>query len=183
MLITSGIPGNALSKLYPAQKGTTWAAVNGGAPGFDYVTLRDDILKMIYPKARSEKEQAAWYLSTFNPATVTGAGDPFADVPINSLNDLYNYMKKAKEIIDAKGLTDASGRDKMIPGQIQAGATDSSSTMWSTNTAMYGYQWLDPLLMVVRTTRTTTSRNPGSRTCSRGGTSATTRACSTPSCS
>jgi hypothetical protein len=150
MLITSGVPGNALSKLYPAQKGTTWASVNGGAPGFNYVTFRDDILKLIYPKARSEAQQAAWYLSTFNPAAVTGAGDPFADVPINNLNDLYNYMKKAKEIIDAKGLTDASGRDKMIAGQIQAGATDSSSTMWSTNTAMYGYQWLDPLLMVVK---------------------------------
>jgi len=151
-LITAGIPANALSKLYPAQKGSTWASINGGGPGFGMVTLRDDIMKMIFPKARSDKEQEQFYLKTFDPAKVTGANDPFADVGINSLADYYNYMKKAKEIIDAKGLTDATGRDKMIAGQVNSAGGDGSSVsvMWSVNTAAYGYQWVDPLLMVVK---------------------------------
>ncbi len=152
MLITSGIPAVALTKLYASQKGKTWAAIQGGNAGFNMVTLRDDILKKIYPKARTEAQQEAWYISTFNPSAVTGAGDPFADVPINSLADYYNYMKKAKEIIDREKLTDATGRDTMIAGQVNAAGGDgsSSSVMWSVNTAAYGYQWIDPLLMVVK---------------------------------
>ncbi|HSV93494.1 MAG TPA: hypothetical protein VLH81_10475, partial [Desulfobacterales bacterium] len=137
MLISTSIAAPALSKLYPAQKGKEWAAVNGGAPSFNYMALRDDILKKIYPNARTDAQQEQYYLTKFVPTAVTGANDPFADVPINSLNDLYNYMKKAKEIIDRDNLTDATGRDRMIPGQINAAGGDGSSVsvMWSVNTA------------------------------------------------
>ena len=96
---------------------------------FNYMALRDDILKKIYPNARTDAQQEQYYLTKFDPTAVTGASDPFADVPINSLNDLYNYMKKAKEIIDRDNLTDATGRDKMIPGQINAAGGDGSSVL------------------------------------------------------
>jgi len=152
MMISSGFDPKAFQKLYASQKGTTWYRVNAGAAGAGYQILRDDILKMIYPKARSDKEQEQWYLTTFNAASPTGAGDPFSDVPINSLDSYYTYLKKVKEIIDSKNLTDATGRDKMIPAQIQAmsGPGQATSVMWSVNSSAYGYQWVDPLIYVNR---------------------------------
>jgi hypothetical protein len=40
----------------------------------------------------------------------------------------------------------------MIAGQVNSAGGDGSSVsvMWSVNTAAYGYQWVDPLLMVVK---------------------------------
>jgi len=145
--ITSNIPVLAMTKLVASQKGTTYARVNGGNVNYQSKVLRDDILKMIYPKARSDKEQEQFFLTKFNYLNPTGASDPYADLPINSMDDLYNYMKKVKEIIDSKNLMDGSGRDKMIVAQLNASNGNPPSIMWS-NITMYGYQWVEPPFVV-----------------------------------
>jgi len=141
--ITSNIPALALTKLMNAQKGTSFYRKNGWLPGQYPKALRDDILKQIFPKARSDKEEEQWYLTKFDPANVTGANDPYADVPINSMDDLYNYMKKAKEIIDKNNMMDGAGKDKMIVAQLNASEGNPPSIMWS-NITMYGYIWTEP---------------------------------------
>ena len=153
MLISSEISVTALSKLYTAQKGTEWVArERRGAQLQLHGPARRHPQDDLPQRAHRRAAGAVVPLQVQSFRAVTGANDPFADVPINSLNDLYNYMKKAKEIIDSRNLTDATGRDKMIPGQINAAGGDGSSVsvMWSVNTAAYGYQWYDPLLFVVK---------------------------------
>jgi len=142
--ITSAIPPLAFTKMMATQKGTTYYRKNvifAGMGGYPK-SLRDDILKMIYPKARSDAEQEQFFIKQFNYATPT-TPDPYADIPINSMDDLYNYMKKVKEIIDSKNLMDGSGRDKMIVAQLNASNGNAPSIMWS-NITMYGYIWTEP---------------------------------------
>ncbi len=141
--ITSNIPTLALTKLMASQKGTAYYRKNGWIPGMYPKALRDDILKMIYPKARNDKEQEQFFLTKFNYANPTGAADPYSDIPINSMDDMYNYMKKVKEIIDSKNLMDGSGRDKLIVAQLNAANSNAPSIMWS-NITMYGYIWTEP---------------------------------------
>ncbi len=59
------------------------------------------------------------------------------------MDTLYNYMKKVKEIIDSKGLKDVTGRDAMIPAQLNVSNGNPPSIMWS-NISMYGYIWTEP---------------------------------------
>ncbi len=140
--ITSNIPAQAMTKLMNSMKGTTYYRKNTWTPGMYPKALRDDILKQIFPKARSGAEQEQFFIKSFNYATPT-TPDPWADVPINSMDDLYNYMKKAKEIIDKNNLMDGSGRDKMIVAQLNADNGNAPSIMWS-NITMYGYIWTEP---------------------------------------
>jgi len=143
--ISVNIPPVAFTKLFAAQTKakTTWARVNTPAMNTYMKYVRDDILKAIYPKARSDKEQEQMYLTKFDIANPTGASDPFADIPVNSLDDLYNFMTKIKELIDSKNLMDGAGRDKMIPAQLNASNGSRTSVMWS-GIGMYGYQWVEP---------------------------------------
>lgn len=138
--ITQNIDPKAFSKLQNSMKGTTWARVNGPSIGVYSKMLRDDILKMIYPNARSDKEQEQYFLNTFN---YDNPGDPWSDIPIKSMDDLYNYMKKVKEIIDSRNLKDGAGRDKMIVAQLNQSNGNPPSLMWS-NISMYGYAWVEP---------------------------------------
>jgi len=141
--ISTGIPANAFTKLFAAQKGTKWVTLNTPAMSTYSKVVRDDILKMIYPKARSDKEQEQFYLTKFDYANPTGASDPFSDIPVNSMTDLYNFMTKIKELIDSKNLMDGAGRDKMIVAQLCQSNGSKTSVMWS-NIGMYGYQWVEP---------------------------------------
>jgi hypothetical protein len=140
--ITSNIDPNALTKMMASQKGTTYYSKVTWNPGMYPKALRDDILKIIYPKARSGAEQEQFFIKTFNANNPTGASDPYADIPINSMADFYKYMQKAKEIIDQKNLMDGAGRDKMIVAQLNADQ-GAASIMWS-NISMYGYIWTEP---------------------------------------
>jgi hypothetical protein len=141
--ISSSIQPVAFTKLFAAQKGTTWARVNTPVMSTYMKYVRDDILKMIYPKARSDKEQEQFYLTKFDYASPTAASDPFADIPVNTLDDMYKFMVKIKEIIDSKNLMDGAGRDKMIAAQLNASNGSRTSVMWS-GIGMYGYQWVEP---------------------------------------
>lgn len=141
--ITSNVPTLALTKLMNQQKGTTFYRRNGWLPGQYPKALRDDILKMIYPNARTDAQQEQFWITKHVAASPVGANDPWADVPITSMDSLYNYMKKVKEIIDSKGLTDITGRDKMIPAQLNFSNGNAPSIMWS-NITMYGYIWTEP---------------------------------------
>ena len=138
--ITGNIEAKAFSDLMESMKGTRFAMEAGPRIDLYGKMLRDDILKMIYPNARSGAEQEQWFLDEFDPAN---PGDPWSDIPIKSMDDLYNYMKKVKEIIDTKGLEDVVGRDKMIVAQLNVANGNPPSLMWS-NISMYGYQWVEP---------------------------------------
>ena len=100
--------------------------------------LRDDILKKIHPSARSEKEQAQWYVDKFDPNKPTA--QIYSDVPIQSMDDLYVYLKKVKDVIDRDNLR--AGGDKMIPAQVNANQ-HPQSIAYSFLTA-YGYVWVEP---------------------------------------
>jgi hypothetical protein len=142
--LDAGMPTIAFNKLMTQMAGTRFALDNGPGMTLYKKMLRDDILKMIYPNARSDKEQEQWFINTFD---YTNPGDPWSDIPIKSMDDLYNYMKKVKEVIDSKGLKDIVGRDKMIVAQLNAANGNPPSLMWS-NISMYGYQWVEPPFVV-----------------------------------
>ena len=138
--ITGSIDPKALSDLQAEMAGTEWARQNGPSISYYSKALRDDILQMIFPGARSDAEQEEYFLNEFD---FLDPGEPWSDIPINSMDDLYNYMKKAKEIIDSQNLMDGAGRDKMIVGQLNFANNNPPSIMWS-NISMYGYQWVEP---------------------------------------
>jgi hypothetical protein len=143
--ITDGINPTALNKLWATYKGTTFARksynMSFGSPYSKY--LRDDILTRIFPGARTDAQQEQFFLTKFNYDNPTGTSDPYSDIPINSMDDLLSYMKKAKEIIDRENLKDGSGKDKMIVAQLNASNGNPQSIMWS-NITMYGYWWVEP---------------------------------------
>jgi hypothetical protein len=137
--ITQEIDPKAFSTMMGQMNGTYYALKNGPLLDMYSQGLRDDVLKMIYPNARSDAEQRQWFMDSFD---IYNPGDPWSDIPIKSMDDLENYLKKVKELIDSKNLMDAVGRDKMIPAQLNYDE-GPPSIMWS-NITMYGYQWVEP---------------------------------------
>ncbi len=103
--------------------------------------FRDDILKQIYPTARSHAEQGKWFVSTWNPNTPL-TPSPYADIPIKNNEDLYQYLKKAKAIIDSKNLKDGAGRDKMIAAQINSNQAPQSIAY--SGPTFFGTVWIEP---------------------------------------
>jgi hypothetical protein len=143
--ISGDISPIALNKLYAKYRGTPFARMSVLST-LNWATgtyLRDDILTRIFPKVRTDAQQGQFFLTQFDFDNPTGASDPDSDVPIKSMNDLYNYMKKAKEIIDRENLKDGSGKDKMIVAQLNSNNGNPPSIMWS-NIYMYGYYWTEP---------------------------------------
>lgn len=94
---------------------------------FEPVTyyFRDDILKKIFPNAKSEAELMALYKKNNGKLTY----DEINDVPIHNLNDLQSYLEKVK------ALNLKSNGQSVIPIQMQSSGTDASSLMWSDFTA------------------------------------------------
>lgn len=74
------------------------------------IWLRDDILKMIYPTAKNEKELRAVALSKGGKLDLSD----IMDIPMNNYEDLYNYMVKVKEL----NLQTSDGK-KIIPAHLQ----------------------------------------------------------------
>jgi hypothetical protein len=105
------------------------------------IALRDDILKKIFPNAKSQKELMALYIQKNGNIS---SQEAFGDIPINSLADMKSYLQKAKAIIDAEGLKDATGNDKMIAGIPWCTTCEGAATLgWSWSSA-YGYIWNEP---------------------------------------
>ena len=84
--------------------------------------FRDDILKQIFPDAKTEAELQLRILETGNNCTFEDVND----IPIYNMEDFYDYLTKVKELgvtVDGKPVT---------PAQIQMG--DMDSIWWSTFT-------------------------------------------------
>jgi len=84
--------------------------------------FRDDILKQIFPEAKTEAELQLRILETGNNCTFEDVND----IPIYNMDDLYDYLTKVK----ALGVT-VEGKP-VTPAQIQMG--DMDSIWWSTFT-------------------------------------------------
>ena len=142
--VVTTVQWQALNKYVPATKTTTFFARNARAGNLGYSKwLRDDILRKIFPKARSAAQQEQFFVNTFSYSNPTGASDPYGDIPINSIEDFYNYMKKAKELIDKNNMMDGLGKDTMVVAQIDA-FIGWAAGLWPTNLSMYGYWWWEP---------------------------------------
>jgi ABC-type glycerol-3-phosphate transport system substrate-binding protein len=106
-------------------------------PGSDYYAIgfRDDILKKIFPNARSEAEQQALLVKK-GSLTID---DVIGDIPIKNLDDLYNYLKAVK------ALNLKVGDKPVIPGAISASSESMGALDWSLRTIV-GYFWNYPMM-------------------------------------
>lgn len=91
-----------------------------------HVYFRDDILKKIYPNAKSAEEMKQLYLQK-GDLTVD---DIIGDIPIRNMEDMYGYLKKVKE------LNLKVGDKSVIPGALNASSQSVNSVFWSLHTAM-----------------------------------------------
>jgi len=144
--MSAGMSVDSMSKLAKVIGADNPFMIDQGASyGATYsLGLRDDIMKQIFPNARSYKEQGDFYVSK------NGKVDPkdaYSDIPINSLADLMSYMQKAKDIIDKQSMM--VGTDKMIAGIPWCTSCGGGDTLgWSFST-FYGYAWNEPPWFVV----------------------------------
>lgn len=98
----------------------------GATPNMQYV--RDDILKQIFPNAKTEAELAALYKKNGKLTY-----DDVNDIPIKSLADFHDFLVKVKQLnlkVDGK---------PVIPAHPSLNS-DVGSLMWSTMT-MSGFWW------------------------------------------
>jgi len=144
--MSNSMPAVAFSKLAKVIGEDSQYLVDRGWPaGATYgMGLRDDIMKQIFPNSLTVAELGEKWVKN------NGKIDPkdaYADVPINSLDDLTSYLKKVKNIIDTQNLK--VGADKMIVGIPWCTTCGSGDTLgWSFST-FYGYSWNEPPWYVV----------------------------------
>lgn len=94
-----------------------------------YVYVRDDILKKIYPQAKTEKELKDLIAKQNGELKY----EDISDVPIKNRDDLYNFLKQVK------ALKMTENGKPIIPGHIN-NSSDVSSLMWSGLT-LGGFWW------------------------------------------
>jgi putative aldouronate transport system substrate-binding protein len=106
-------------------------------PSNDYYSLafRDDILKKIFPNALSEVELQAKLVKN-GKLTIN---DMIDDIPIKTMDDLYQYLKKVK------ALNLKVGDKPVIPGAITASSESLGALDWSLRTII-GYAWCYPFM-------------------------------------
>lgn len=97
----------------------------------------DDVLKRIFPTACSEAE----LLQVFAKKEKLTPQDVTSDIPIEGLEDLYEYLKKVKSF-NLK-----VGEKPLIPGALCASSQNRGSIDWSLRTII-GYHWSWPLVFV-----------------------------------
>jgi ABC-type glycerol-3-phosphate transport system substrate-binding protein len=107
------------------------------APSTDYyaICFRDDILKKVFPNAKSEKELQDVLVKKGS----LDINDIIGDIPIKNLDDLYNYLKAVK------ALNLKVGDKPVIPGAITASSESMGSLDWSLRTIL-GFYWDYPFL-------------------------------------
>jgi len=109
-------------------------AAHAGAkmPFADYyaVGFRDDVLKRIFPSARTEAELQELLVHKGS----LDMNDIVGDIPIRSLEDFYRYLKAVK------ALNLKVGAKPLIPGAITASSQYMKSIDWSLRTII-GYFW------------------------------------------
>jgi len=104
--------------------------------GFYGLYLRDDILKTISPKSKTEAEMKALLIRQGS----LSMNDVIGDLPMNSLSSLYDYLVKVK------ALNLKVGTKPVIPGEFVANSDMPDSLWWSAHSAM-GYMWNWPLVL------------------------------------
>ena len=114
----------AFPKLQTDSRANEWAG-----PHYYTLSFRDDILTKIFPNAKTEDQLKDLYVKNGGKLSYEEA---VGDVPIKSLDDLYNYLKKVK------ALNLKVGEKNVIPGQLCP--PDPGSIMWALQTA-YGAFW------------------------------------------
>lgn len=99
------------------------------------VGFRDDVLKKIYPNARTEAEQQALFAKQgkLSPQDIT------ADIPLKNIEDLYQYFKKVK------ALNLKVGDKPLIPAALSSQSESLGSIDWSLRTII-GYHWQWPIV-------------------------------------
>jgi len=94
--------------------------------GFTGGMFRDDLLKKVYPSARTEAEFRRLLLEKNGALTL----DDMADVPMRSWNDLYDYGR------NVKALNAEVGGVPVVPlGGILGSSEDAGSFLWSQSSA------------------------------------------------
>lgn len=93
--------------------------------------FRDDILNMIFPNAKTEAELRQLCSDKAGQLTYEDVND----IPIYSLDDLYDYLTKVKE------LNIKVGAKSIVPAQLQSN-NDAASIMWS-GFSLPGLFWQD----------------------------------------
>jgi hypothetical protein len=100
---------------------------------YNILCFRDDILKDIFPSARTEAELAALYVKQGS----LDVADIIGDIPITSLDDLYHYLLKVKS------LNLKVGTSPLIPGapatEFMNGERRIDSLDWSLRSA-FGFR-------------------------------------------
>jgi hypothetical protein len=99
------------------------------------VGLKDDVLKRIFPKARSEAEQKA----LFAKQGKLSANDIVGDIPMKNIDDLYQYLKQVK------ALNLKVGDKPVIAAALSAQSEALGSIDWSLRTII-GYHWQWPIV-------------------------------------
>jgi len=139
------VPYELYDVAYPALRATDMRAVRSAAECPYSLFFRDDILKMVYPGARSEQELVDLYVANGGTLTMEEA---FGDIPIHNMTDLYGYLKQVKELGVKVGEKD------VIPAQLTV-SSSVNSTLWSLQTAIgifwqEGFSFKDDKLMHVQ---------------------------------
>ncbi|RAP76580.1 hypothetical protein [Paenibacillus montanisoli] len=117
-------------KQMPALQGTKYEKDVLGFSQYNFY-FRDDILKQIYPNAKTEAELRDLY----NKQGGTLSYEDISDVPINSIDDLLAYLRKVKELNVKVG-------DKPVSAHMQSNSTNPSSLLWSMF-SVPGYLWTE----------------------------------------
>jgi hypothetical protein len=100
------------------------------------VGFRDDVLRRIYPKARTEADLLQVYAKNgrLTPQDIVG------DIPLKSKEDLGQYLRKVK------ALNLKVGDKPLIPGALTSTSEALGSIDWSLRTII-GYHWSWPLIL------------------------------------
>ena len=104
--------------------------------GYYWVVIRDDILKMIYPDAKSEAELQDLYVENGGSLTIE---DFTEDIPISNMDEMYDFLMQIKEL-DIK-----VGDKTVIPGALCSSSEGTGSLTNSLQTAV-GLGWRWPLI-------------------------------------
>lgn len=121
------VPNPPTQLLIPDARTSAYGSYNLGE--YPYMCwFRDDILKQVYPQAKTEKELKELALSKGGEITA----EDIMDIPMNNLDDLLTYMRAVKDL----GLVE-NGKP-IIPGHIHK-EVSMDAMRWSLYTAANFY--------------------------------------------
>ncbi|QGQ95003.1 hypothetical protein EHS13_08955 [Paenibacillus psychroresistens] len=118
-----GNPDNTIKALHPEYVSPN--PING-PQGYNWIWVRDDILKMMYPSAKSQDEIDALYVKNGKFTK-----EDIFDVPIKSHDDFIKFLYDVQKLIKDKGLKE-NGKP------MQVSYANGGQDNWSTMTQLFG---------------------------------------------